>query len=145
MPAENECEEQSVLMCPPCEGHEEGAARPTEGPARPSLKRKGLDGDRVCCEDEPTKDVTCSPPHRLSSADYSLCRQVVVPDSRVGNCADSCASRIYGTATPDPSPLDSRVATKVDLTFVAPCCPEVYTEASDVPRCLGAAKGACPC
>ena len=85
MPAENKCvpsptpvlgEEQLVLRCPLCIGCEEKAERPTEKPARPPFKRKGLDCGRVSWEDEPTKAVPCRPPHRLSSADHSLCRQV---------------------------------------------------------------------
>ena len=71
MPADNEC----VPPPAPVSG-EERAARPAEEPARPPLKRKGLDSGRVCWEDEPTEAVSCSPPHRLSSADHSLCRQV---------------------------------------------------------------------
>ena len=84
-PAENECmppsapvsgEEQPLLRCLPSKGHEEGAPRPTEGPARLSLKRKGPGGTRACCEDEPAEDVASNPPHRFRSADHTLCRQV---------------------------------------------------------------------
>jgi hypothetical protein len=84
-PAENECmppaapdpgEEPPVLGCPLGKGHEVVVPRPAEGPARLSLKRKGLGGNKACCEDEQAENVARHPPHRFRSADHKLCRQV---------------------------------------------------------------------
>ena len=92
VPADNECvpppapvsgEEQSVLRCPLCKDREERALCPTEEPARPPLKRRGLDSNRVCWEDETTAAAPCSPPHRPRSADLSLGGQVYVAVSDV--------------------------------------------------------------
>ena len=92
VPADNKCvpppapvsgEEQTVPRCPLCKDREERTACPTEEPACPPLKRRGLDINRVCWEDNTIAAAPCSPPHRPRSADLLLGRQVYVAVSDV--------------------------------------------------------------
>ena len=69
-------EGQPELACCLGESLEAVVPRPIEGPARLSLKRKGLGCSQASGEDGQAEDVARSLTHRFRSGDHKLCRQV---------------------------------------------------------------------